>query len=463
LTAKSETASAVPLSIVHCPLSTVAERHVAKRSIEIVISAENRTGTALQQAKAELAGYAADVKRIQSNIAAATRAGDTGAAAGQMGLLGGARERQATLRQEVEGRAALSARLAAYKAEHAAIRASVGATDELAGSHAKVSAEIARSNTGMDTSVQRAISIGKAMMIAHVATKGIEFAASMLEGDFDKAAEAFKRIPIVGEGATAGFGLGQAVGRRWTLAMFGKEVVSGENPAVEAEIARAAAITAEAKKKAFEAGLTPEQLRMYRRGDQLFEVSQFGPSERGEVAREALLRQFQSEDKAEARAKQQAKAEDEAERTREAANANYNNMLAAAAAKGEREERAAAATREAANAEYNNMLAAAAAKGEREERAAAATREAEERAVEPMFRDLRAPGGGVAAQEAGFLTGVGRYSQEANAAKNAETTAKATEKTAKAVEKLATDLAPFASGEFLEWLRKTGRAPVANF
>ena len=48
-------------------------------------------------------------------------------------------------------------------------------------------------------------------MIAHVATKGIELAASMLEGDWDKSAEAFKRIPIIGEGATAGFHLGTAM------------------------------------------------------------------------------------------------------------------------------------------------------------------------------------------------------------------------------------------------------------
>ena len=112
---------------------------MTKRSIEIIIGAENRTGTALQAAKAELAGWASDVKRIQANVRAATAGGDLIAAGEQAGLLGGALERQATMRQEVEGRAAIAVRLAAFKSEHAAIRASVGATDELAESHRKVS------------------------------------------------------------------------------------------------------------------------------------------------------------------------------------------------------------------------------------------------------------------------------------------------------------------------------------
>jgi len=448
-----------------------------------VISAENRTGTALQQAKADLAGYAADVKRIQANVRAATKAGDLMAAGGQAGLLGGAEERAATMRQTVEGRAALSARLTAYKAEHEAIRASVGATDELAGSHAKVSAEIARSSEGMDQSVQRAISIGKAMMIAHVATKGIELAASMLEGDFDKAAEAFKRIPIVGEGATAGFHLGTALARNVDEKLHPNKVVEeavsrglGEASGAKMDLA---SLTEASNRRQRLAGMDEEQKALFllneEREKAIAEIKDLGMAEErllaGKPQEAKALAAIESEyDSRAARIKQKT-ADDHAadviaatkeREDREAEEQRAREKVAAdQAAEQKRKEQAEdleeTHQRERRNVEYNNVLAAAAAKGEREERAAAATR-----AVEPMFRDLRAPGGGVAAQEAGYLTGVGRYSQEATAAKNAEATAKATEKTAKAVEKLAADLAPFASGEFLEWLRKTGRAPVAN-
>jgi hypothetical protein len=438
---------------------------MAKRSIEIIISAENRTETALAAAKASVARYADDVKRIQQNI----RVGGEGFGAGlerAQGQLTSARGRAFDLQTIAERSAAEPVAYAENarfdKERYEGIRASVGATDELAGSHRKVSAEIARSNEGMDTSVQRAISIGKAMMIAHVATKGIEFAASMLEGDFDKAAEAFKRIPIVGEGATAGFHLGTALAG----AVLGDGGFDQGDGGIGDRLnarGRLEKIAADAQGAANRVGMREDVRLLTERKeareaelaviDELEKTGAMGGFE-ARAAVNAKYAAMDAEDRRKAAAldaeadqkRKEQQAEAEAERTREAANADYNNMLAAAAANGEREERAAAATREAANAEYNNMLAAA-----------------EERAVEPMFRDLRAPGGGVAAQEAGFLTGVGRYSQEATAAKNAETTAKATEKTAKAVEKLAADLAPFASGEFLEWLRKTGRAPVANF
>lgn len=449
---------------------------MAKRSIEIVISAENRTGTALQQAKAELAGYAADVKRIQSNIAAATRAGDTGAAAGQMGLLGGAQERQATLRQEVEGRAALSARLAAYKAEHAAIRASVGATDELAGSHAKVSAEIARSNAGMEKSVLGAIRFGKAMVAARIATDAIEAVASALEGDFSKAAAALERTPIIGEligGGKAGFHLGKALARNVDEKLHPNTVVEeavsrGLNEASAAKMSLAQ-ITDESQRRVRIAGMSEEEKGLFllneERKKAIAGIKALGmaeerlltgkPQEAKALAaieseydsRAARIKQKTADDHAAdviaatkeredreaeeqrarekvaadqaAKQKRKEQAEDlEETRQRERLNVEYNNMLSAAAAKGEREERAAAATREAANAEYNNMLAAA-----------------EERAVEPMFR------GGVAAFDRGFLTQApgSTFDQSATAtatAKATETTAKATEKTAKAVETL---------------------------
>jgi len=415
---------------------------MAKRSIEIILSAENRTGTALQQAKAELAGYAADVKRIQANIAAATRAGDTGAAAGQMGLLGGAEERAATMRQTVEGRAALSARLTAYKAEHEAIRDSVGATDELAGSHAKVSAEIARSNTGMDTSVQRAISFGKAMMIAHVATKGIELAASMLEGDWDKAAEAFKRIPIIGEGATAGFHLGTALAG----AVLGDGGFDQGDGGIGDRLnarGRLEKIAADAQGAANRVGMREDVRLLTERKeareaelaviDELEKTGAMGGFE-ARAAVNAKYAAMDAEDRRKAAAldaeadqkRKEQQAEAEAERTREAANADYNNMLAAAAAKGEREERAAA-ERKADNERFRRESFEGLAD---EAMTAAEERDKKAGRYSP-----------VSAFDRGFLTQApgSTFDQSATAvatAKATETTAKATEKTAKAVETL---------------------------
>jgi hypothetical protein len=389
---------------------------MAKRSIEIIISAENRTGTALQQAKAELAGYAADVKRIQANIAAATRAGDTGAAAGQMGLLGGARERQATLRQEVEGRAALSARLAAYKAEHAAIRASVGATDELAGSHRKVAEAIGQGTSRM-SDMERVVSrIGGALAIAHMAAKGIgaafEFGSAALKGE-DLGEAAAKLMAGVAQGVPIAGGIVEP-GGNFVKALH--DALAGTGPEWQARIDKANAESLRAPI------IAAEKAAAETRGQAQFDAN----VKALEAKRQAWM--------------DQAAADKEVERVRkeEAADLEETHQ------------------RERRNVEYNNVLAAAAAKAQQEEREAAERKDDNERFRRESFEGLMdeemtaaekaASGIGgryspVSAFDRGFLTQApgSTFDQSATAvatAKATETTAKATEKTAKAVETL---------------------------
>jgi hypothetical protein len=248
------------------------------------------------------------------------------------------------------------------------------------------------------------------MMIAHVATKGIELAASMLEGDWDKAAEAFKRIPIVGEGATAGFHLGTAL-------------ANAVGPAVYAAL------------KAIP-NLLEGKLEMPRF---------FGAEALNDI---------------EAELTQKRKAADE----REAENEKYRREsregisdweISVAEAKAEADELEETRQRERLNVEYNNILAAAAAKGEQKERAAAERKADNERFRRESFEGLadeamtaaeeRDKKAGryspVSAFDRGFLTQApgSTFDQSATAvatAKATETTAKATEKTAKAVETL---------------------------
>jgi len=390
---------------------------MAKRSIEIVISAENRTGTALQQAKADLAGYAADVKRIQANVRAATKAGDLMAAGGQAGLLGGAEERAATMRQTVEGRAALSARLTAYKAEHAAIRASVGATDELAGSHRKVAEAIGQGTSRM-SDMERVVSrIGGALAIAHMAAKGIgaafEFGSAALKGE-DLGEAAAKLMAGVAQGVPIAGGIVEP-GGNFVKALH--DALAGTGPEWQARIDKANAESLRAPI------IAAEKAAAETRGQAQFDAN----VKALEAKRQAWM--------------DQAAADKEVERVRkeEAADLEETHQ------------------RERRNVEYNDMLAAAAAKGQQEERAAAMP--TIKMATGPtIFRDLRAPGGGVAAQEAGFLTGVGKYAAESAATKQLT-------EMAKSLKKIETGgVMMDASGEFLQWLRSTGRVPqVANF
>ena len=393
---------------------------MAKRSIEIIISAENRTETALAAAKASVARYADDIKRIQQNV----RVGGEGFGAGlerAQGQLTSARGRAFDLQTIAERSAAERIGYAENarfdKERYDAIRASVGATDELAGSHRKVAEAIGQGTSRM-SDMERVVSrIGGALAIARMAAKGIgaafEFGSAALKGE-DLGEAAAKLMAGVAQGVPIAGGIVEP-GGNFVKALH--DALAGTGPEWQARIDKANAESLRAPI------IAAEKAAAETRGQAQFDAN----VKALEAKRQAWM--------------DQAAADKEVERVRkeEAADLEETHQ------------------RERRNVEYNDMLAAAAAKGQQEERAAAMP--TIKMATGPtIFRDLRAPGGGVAAQEAGFLTGVGKYAAESAATKQLT-------EMAKSLKKIETGgVMMDASGEFLQWLRSTGRVPqVANF
>jgi len=173
---------------------------MAKRSMEIVISANNQTADGLAGAKAELQRWAGEVKRIKANVQAAAKAGDIPAALGQHGLLAGAEERRDTLQQTAQGRAALQERLAAFKAERAALRESAMASDRLSNSSRRVAAAAREGADGFEKQAQSAIRVGKAVAAAHLIADGMKVTAAIIRGDWESLSDTIHRLP---------FGIGQ--------------------------------------------------------------------------------------------------------------------------------------------------------------------------------------------------------------------------------------------------------------
>ncbi|HUX00920.1 MAG TPA: hypothetical protein VMY35_08060, partial [Phycisphaerae bacterium] len=136
-------------------------------------------------------------------------------------------ERRATMLQQAEGRAALQERLAAFKAERAAIRASVGATDELGAKTRAVAENSRQIAQDGQKGVEGALRFGRAVLAARLATDGLHLATAIVKGDWEELAAAIRGVPVIGEGAVAGYGLGQAIMAR-TYESMGWNVRQGD-------------------------------------------------------------------------------------------------------------------------------------------------------------------------------------------------------------------------------------------
>ena len=186
---------------------------MAKRSVEIVVGAANKTAGPLAEAKAEVRRWADEVKRIQQATAAAARGGDIGRALGQAGLRGGAAERLETARAAAEGRAALQERLRGFQQEKAAQQeiwaaarqegAAQAAMDERRLAARRQLAGMAREELN---SFQR---LGKVIMGAGLAIGAFRSAliiaqgiTGAIKGDLEGVAKAIYRLP---------FGIGEAM------------------------------------------------------------------------------------------------------------------------------------------------------------------------------------------------------------------------------------------------------------
>jgi len=109
---------------------------------------------------------------------------------------------------------------------------------------------------GLETMAGTAVRMGTILAAARLATEGMHIASAALEGDWAKAADAFRRIPVIGPMAEAGGGLAKAVHQK--LSGTGADWEKGIDEANAAR-KRMADVQAENEKQAAEARLSDDQ------------------------------------------------------------------------------------------------------------------------------------------------------------------------------------------------------------
>lgn len=200
---------------------------MAKRSIDIVITGEDRSGTALASAKANVARYADDIKRIQQNVRVGGDAFGGGLDKAQQ-RLAAARQKEFYAEQADLPRLAMEENKRFDKERYDAIRASVMGQEQFDTVPRRTGESMKGVARETDKSVEGAIQFGKALIAVRMATEGIHIAAALIEGDFTAAAEAAKRMPIVKqlvEGYEAGKHLGTAIAKGIDEGLGGKDSV----------------------------------------------------------------------------------------------------------------------------------------------------------------------------------------------------------------------------------------------
>jgi hypothetical protein len=359
-------------------MATSGDIKAGRAYVELYADRAKLTGN-LDEARAQVNRWQAEMARAQTNAAKAGAAGDTGAAAQQSQRASAASERLATAQQEAAGRSELAQRLANFKA----LRVE---TAPMADGMERVADTSGRTADNLGLMEKRAARYLKIFLGIKVATAAMQIATAALNDEWENVGETLKSLPIVGGGGTTGFHLGKALARNLDEKLHPEKGVEeakarglGEATSGKMNLEQ---IAAESARRVRIAGMSEEEKALFlleeERQAAIVKIKDLGKAEErlltGKPQEAKALAAINSEyDKRAAKIKQKTEDAHEADviaatKEREDKEEREQRAREASAAAEKRaadaEEAAATAEREPRNAEYNAVLKEAEQRGE---------------------------------------------------------------------------------------------------